>query len=575
MSLLLAGAMCVIPFLQPRHFPPIRTFYDEWIAFALGAGAIGMAAFARRSQVARIPGLALWLGAFAIFLSARAFSGLATYPQGPLLWAIYAIFAALLVMLGHDLVGHFGQERVCDMLASFLLLGALLNSISGVLQVVGIPRQIDAFVSYLNGTRAIGNIGQSNLYANYLALGEASLAYLFARDKIGRGSTVVAALLLMSGAALAGSRTSLLYALLFALLGYIEMRRASDMSCRRLGISAITLAIAGVLMQWLVPAGLKAVGFSIEGGFDRNSVEWESGRDDSTHLRLLGWQLAWRLFITAPWMGVGPGEFAGAGFVHGLPLELAANDLWTSPHNLVLQLLAETGLIGAGLVGAGLLIWLRRSANQFFGSANLALWWVLACTGIEILHAMLEYPFWYSHFLAVTALIMGVGASGGTSFNPTTVRMLFASSAVAGTVLLGINLRDYFRFELSSPIYAGRTLAAESELERDRSTLMQLSRGLLAPKAELFLFLSLSLESGNPSEKIALGERVMHTWPLREVVLRQCIFLALAGREADARGLLNLARITFTNRGKMIHDAVDSAPEKARWVLEPVLLNPG
>lgn len=574
-SLLLASAMCLIPFLLPRHFPPLRTFYDEWIAFALGTGAIGMAALARRGQAVRIPALAVWLGAFAIFLCARAFFGLAAYPQGPLLWATYIIFAALLVILGHDLAGHFGRERVCDMLASFLLLGAVLNSIAGVLQVVGIPRQIDAFVSYLSGTRAIGNIGQANLYANYLALGAASLAYLFARGKIGRGAGLAAGFLLLTGAALAASRSSALYSALFAALGYVTMRGTQDGPGRRIGAAAMALAIAGVLMQWLIPIALDFLGISIEGGFNRFAApDWESERDESISLRMLGWELGLRLFATAPWLGVGPGEFAGAAFAHGLPSALAARDIWTSPHNLVLQLLSETGLAGATMVGIGFWAWIRTAIPEFCRAPTPAGWLVLACAGVEIVHALLEYPFWYAHFLALTALLLGVGAGGSIATRPLAMRTVFASSALIGAVLLGTNLRDYFRFELASPAYAGRSLASEVELQRDLDALARLHGGLLAPRAELFLFLSVPVDANGLAEKLEIGNRVMRTWPLREVVFRQCIFLALAGRDADAQSLLRQARITFANRGKAIRELVYSAPEKARTTLEPALLDP-
>jgi ATP-dependent protease HslVU (ClpYQ) peptidase subunit len=69
-------------------------------------------------------------------------------------------------------------------------------------------------------------------------------------------------------------------------------------------------------------------------------------------------------------------------------------------------------------------------------------------------------------------------------------------------------------------------------------------------------------------EKLAIGNRVMRTWPLREVVLRQCVLLALAGRDAEARALLEQARRTFPNWERMIRDIVRSAPEKARKTLD-------
>ncbi len=197
--------------------------------------------------------------------------------------------------------------------------------------------------------------------------------------------------------------------------------------------------------------------------------------------------------------------------------------------------------------------------------------WIIACVSIEATHSLLEYPFWYAHFLGLTALLLGIGTKGSFTVSPTAIRALFACSALAGAVMLGFTLRDYFRFELVSAMFAGRSLAPEDEFESGLKTLGGLKAGPLAPRAELWHFLALPADESGLPEKLAMGNRVMRTWPIREVVLRQCILLALAGREKESRLLLEQARHTFTNRERMIRDYVGSAPEKARRVLAPVL----
>jgi O-antigen ligase len=571
-GLLLAGGMCLIPFLQPRHMPPIAAFYDEWLAFGLGLVAMAFTS-AGKSGISRLPVLAICLALFALELFARATSDTPGYPQSSLLWGIYAFFAALVVMLGHDLATHFGQSRVCDLLAGFLLAGALANSIAGVLQMVGIPREIDAFVSYLRGARAIGNVGQANLYANYLALGEASLVYLFARGKIGRFAGLACGALLVGAAALAASRASVLYAVTFALLGYLAIRQQSDPQMRWVTRPALMLGLSVIVAQWLIPVAVDSLGIHMESGFQRNAPFEGDGPipDEATHLRLVAWQLAWRMLMDAPWIGVGPDAFAGVAFTRGLPPELAGDGIWTSPHNMVLHLLAETGLLGAALICIGVFAWLRDSVRNFRQNPDPARWFLLACASVECLHALLEYSLLYAHFLALTALIMGVAGGTGPSIRPIARRMLFASSAVAGLVLVAATLMAYRKFDQASPVAKGRSLASDQEVARDRKSLAQLSESLLAPRTELWLFLSFALDDTGLVEKVAVGERVLRFWPSRDVVVRQSIFLALSGRHEEAVTLLKQGVRTFRGRGKEIVEMVQAAPLEAREALREAL----
>ena len=568
-SLMLAGAMCFIPFLQPRHMPPIRTFYDEWLAFSFGLTAMGLIALARRNTAAQMPALSFWLGLFALTLVARGLGGNAAYPQLPFLWALYALFAAFLVLLGHDLAMQSGRERVCDTLAAFVLFGALANSIAGVLQVVGIPPAIDSFISYLNGKRAFGNIGQPNLYANYLTLGVASLVYLFARGKIGITMAIAAALFLLPAAALSASRSYLLYLGYLVLLGRIALLRYEVAFGRRICISTIALAIAGALLQSLVPAVLDAAGFTIERVASPD--DWTSGVDASTGLRLIVWQLAWQLFVAAPWLGVGPGEFSGAGFALGLPIELASDLIWTSPHNVALQLLAEAGLVGAVPIAIGLLYWANGSTRETWRGQSPAMWWVMACVGVEIMHSMLEFPLWYAHFLAITALLMGIGAGTGIRIRPYVTKILLASGVLGGILILAVTARDYARFDLAIPASAGLSLAPESRAIDDRAILRDLRNGLLAPRVELMLFLALPFEGAGLAEKIAIGERVLRVWPSSEVVGRQSVFLALAGRDEAAVALLARGLNASKVQRKKIAAVIVASPPAARSVLRPTL----
>jgi O-antigen ligase len=573
-ALLLAGAMCLVPFLQPRHMPPLRAFYDEWLAFALGFASLAIFGLSRRDTNVVVPLPALFLGGFAILLGGRAYLLQPAYFQSALVWMIYATFAGLLLTLGRGLANELGRDKVCEVLASFILAGAMLNAACAALQIVGIPSSLSAFVSHLQGNRATGNIGQANLYANYLALGEASVIYLYARGKIEALTALACGAVLVLGAALAASRASFLYAAGFALLGFLVMRaRPEDAQARRLGMSACAVGVCVFAAQWLLPYGLDLLGYRSEGGILRHAPTSAEGlsSDEASNLRIGAWALAWKVFLSAPWLGAGPDEFPGAAFALGLPPDIARGLLWTSPHNMVMHLASETGLTGLALVLAAVLVWVRESLGTFIRKRDAASWWLLGCVGVELLHALLEYPMWYAHFLALASLIMGMSLRSGVLVRPAVGRVAAAITALAATLLLTVTLIAYFRFDLASPVAAGRSLAPDPDIAKDRDTLFKLGRGLLAPRAEMWLFLSYPLDEFGLSQKIEVGRRVMRVWPSREVVGRQAVFLALAQRDQEAVDLMRRGVRTYAGHRRLFEELIASAPARARDTLRQAL----
>ena len=74
-SLLLAGGMCMLPFLLPYHQLPILSFQAEWLAGALGVAAMLAALAGRGNAFATVPLPARWLFAFALFVAAQTLLG--------------------------------------------------------------------------------------------------------------------------------------------------------------------------------------------------------------------------------------------------------------------------------------------------------------------------------------------------------------------------------------------------------------------------------------------------------------------------------------------------------------------
>ena len=112
-GLLLAALLCALPFLQPYHRHPLTAFYSEWMALVLGCGVALVLALASAWREGRLPWSAMAPLALAILLFLHALFDRAPYFGQALTAALYLLWAALLVLAGHELLagalaGHRG-----------------------------------------------------------------------------------------------------------------------------------------------------------------------------------------------------------------------------------------------------------------------------------------------------------------------------------------------------------------------------------------------------------------------------------------------------------------------------------
>ena len=576
-SLLLAGGLCLLPFLLPEHHLPLLSFQAEWLAAALGVAAT-LAALTRRGGVFLPPPVpARWLIAFALFLAAQALVGKPAYPQLPLMGALYVLYAALLVWLGAQLAASAGIERAAGVLAACLLIGALANAAAGMIQFYGRPALLEDIVAELRfdagRARAYGNIAQTNLYANYLALGGAALLFLWQRGKLQLAFALALGALLAWACALADSRGTLLYALWFALLGLLAGRMHASPGARRLKLAAYGLAGAMLAAQFAIPwfNEILHLGPATQGAFER-MAKVSSGQ---TEPRWELWQLAWRIFADAPVAGSSFGEFAGAAFSTGLPPDLAqfGGVVWTSPHNLPLQLLAETGALGAFLALGGVCTWCWQAGRRYFAAPEPALWWIIAAVGIELIHSMFEYPWWSADFLGVTALLMGLGTLPGAASKAASRLYRAGAAAVCATLALPLAAlyRDYAWLGATHITGTSTTLGSAEDAARDAAIMRSLTHGPLAPTAELWILRGAPLDRSDLAGKLGMSQRLARTFPSYVVIARRTAFLAFDGQAAEARSLLARALRSFPHRCKETVLILEQARAADPGAIDPLL----
>src|SRR5512145_2838848 len=126
--------MWVLPFLYYYHAYPLTTFYQEWGAGMLGLCAMPLLLTSRYWQMPEVPRLVLLPIGLMLLVMIQFFAGLVTHFDHMMLLVLYFLFAALLLMLGQRVRAELGLPAVAAVLAIFLLVGAELNTLAGILQ---------------------------------------------------------------------------------------------------------------------------------------------------------------------------------------------------------------------------------------------------------------------------------------------------------------------------------------------------------------------------------------------------------------------------------------------------------
>ncbi|MDE1715638.1 O-antigen ligase family protein, partial [Chromobacterium amazonense] len=336
-------ASLVLPFFNSLHFQPVGDWVTNAVCFMLAALWLLVFSF-RRSNSKTSRGVPAF--------SVLSLFGLLQLPrlQYSLPFSSLTIFFLVVVSLVVAQIDKTQRDQLLTCLASLALITSLLQAVLGFIQALGLAPQAHGWVLFNPGASDVmGNFGQRNQLAQFLGWGAVSAAYLYATDRMGRvatGSAVLVLALLMSWT---GARLPLAYGLGLALLAWFWHRRVPQdetvaRMARALAWSVLALALIQIFNQQ-IDSVLQAIGLPIhvQSGSDRLLDAGFGAR------RRIEWSKAWEVFLQHPWFGVGLGGYgwhsAWLEAYGGWPKE-PESWLFTHCHNLIFQLLAETGLVG-------------------------------------------------------------------------------------------------------------------------------------------------------------------------------------------------------------------------------------
>jgi O-antigen ligase len=404
----------IIPFSRVLALPSGSiSAVDALVAFVLAAWlARGLAA--RRLTLGRTP--FLWPLAVFLWFGALSLIKAASWRQGVLEWLKWAEFAALYLVAAQTL-----QRRHIWWLLTALFLAAIYEVVLGASQFA---RQVgpEAFGLFGRFMRAYGTFQQPNPYAGYLgylmpvalSLAVGALAAWWPSRRttsllLGLALGVVA-LLLLAGIGLSWSRGSWMGAAV-AILAVIAFRSRRAM----LAVGAIALTLCMIILllgSARLPSAVSERVVAFSGylvGPDLSTTEI-TDQNFSVLERLAHWETGIRMFNSAPWLGLGIGNYDVAYPRFALPH-------WYEPlghaHNVYINFLAETGLLGtlAFLVlWASVAVLLYRTArvrDPLLKSLALGL---LGTVAYLTVHNLFDNIF-VQHLQLQLALLMGAVAS--------------------------------------------------------------------------------------------------------------------------------------------------------------------
>lgn len=525
------GLLMFIPFLYYRGTDPLTNFANEWIAFLIGLILITVFLFSLKSLTLRIPVVSNLPISLGLIIAVQMIVMPDLVEANAQLAILYLLWSALLMIVAANLVDSVNRDKAIEIFCFYLVAGGIWN-ILFEFNHVAYSHGVIKILTILGS----GSIGQANHLCNYLFLASSSLLCLYVRKVINWPVLALILLFFTAEISISGSRSSFLYLLAIGLLIWVWRAKLPAESYQRLYKSFLLLALLFLFWQTInTQLGLHT-------GANR-AITYIS--DASTpNYRLWIWREAWEMFLQAPLLGVGFGEFDWAFFKHSMIHSHAVIDnRIENAHNLFLQTMAEMGIAGLLCVVVFGGLWVKQLLKTQQAQQNIETWWLFAILSILGIHSLLEYPLWYSYFLGIFALLLAI-----TEKRQYVVKISRLTRTVACLIpvfasgLLVDTGRDFLTLE---KYYEAARLGLK--LPGDTKDLVPVCNAGLLKYFGLKYFAGISGMAGDYSlaERAEFNEKVIHFEPIPPLVYKQAAYLALQGKQPEALDVLQLATSSY------------------------------
>jgi O-antigen ligase len=548
------AALCLaltIPFAVVNHTYPIPTFYAEFSALALFLVLGGGMALIVRLSEPRVPFatpvIALMPLVLGLLLVAQTVVLPVSQPSMNWLGGGYLLASFIAVHTGYGFVRAGLGEKALRWGAAALIVGGLFAVFCQVVQLFHMEPKFSPFVVAYNVAierRPFGNMAQANHLATYIAFATAGALYLVQTRRLPVIVWLVLSAIFSAGLALTVSRGPWLQMGVIVVAGlwmaFIQGRStvADDPD------APASRAARSKTRAWLIPIVLLVLFFAVNAAIRWANLRYqlELGQSAAERMkdanqiapRLALWKYGWTMFLTHPLLGVGWGEFP----LHQFEFvrELGGVEIANNSHDIFIDLLAKTGLLGMAILLFSVVCWLVRVLRAPHAPARI---FALSLLGVLMMHALVEYPQQYMFYLMPAMLIFGLLETRPLRW----VSRSFSYGLYVVLVVLGLAslypiLRDYNRSEV---LYYG---SQPAEQYRANPSF------LFGAWGEYGAATLLPMNSQDLATKLVMHRQALALLPGETVLRRYAVLQAMAGQSQDALDTIARLKIFSTE----LHD---------------------
>ncbi|WP_261539083.1 PglL family O-oligosaccharyltransferase [Burkholderia multivorans] len=522
LPLIALAVALIVPYAITTHTYPIPTFYSEFSALVLylllGLSVVLLVRAQRAAEPFAAPAAFVAPIGFALVLIAQLVLLPLKVPSMNGLALGYLAAALVAMQAGYALAREGLGDAVARMMAGALLIGGVFAVACQVVQLFHLESAVSPFVVMYNiavDRRPYGNMAQANHLATYIAFAMAGALYLVQTRRLAVWAWLALSIVLSAGLALTVSRGPWLQVAVMVVAGFwmawVESRRTR-----------------GAARAWLLPVVLVVAFVAVNVAVRWANVHYQLNLAESAAERMRDagqiaprlalWKYGLAMFREHPLLGVGWGEFPSHQFA--LARALGGVEIANNSHDIFIDLLAKSGLVGLGVLAVTLVMWFVRAVRAPQSSSRV---FGFALIGILLMHALVEYPQQYMFFLLPAMFVIGLLDVKPLRVLPARAAFaLFAALSFAGLLATIPVLRDYQRAEV---LYYGSSPAAQY---RDAPSLLFHAWGDYGAATLL------TISPDDLPAKLAAHERAIALLPGETVLRRYAVLQALDGREADA-----------------------------------------